>query len=128
MIAGGGLAGSLLALTLAQRGMKVSVFEKRGDLRSKEAPSGRSINLALSERGIHALTGAGLAEKVLEGTIPMRGRMIHDLEGHTKLLPYSQHEHEFIRAISRPGLNRIILGKAGSPLASHFISTPASLM
>ncbi|MBT3449235.1 MAG: FAD-dependent monooxygenase [Bacteroidetes Order II. Incertae sedis bacterium] len=129
VIAGGGLAGSLLALTLAERGMRVSVVEKRGDLRSEEAPSGRSINLALSERGIHALKGVGLADTVLENTIPMRGRIIHAVNGETKFLPYSRHSHEFIRAISRPGLNRVLLQRAGDndQIELHFDTAVSSI-
>ncbi len=113
VISGGGLAGSLLALVLANRGMRVTVFEKRGDLRSLKAPSGKSINLALSERGIHALSKVDLADQILKGTIPMRGRMIHARDGSTSFLPYSQNEGEYIRSVSRPGLNRTLLEKAG---------------
>lgn len=108
VIAGGGLAGALLALVLANRSFKVTVLEKRSDLRSYHAVGGRSINLALSERGIQALNKVGLAEKALEQTIPMRGRLIHDTAGNTNFQPYSQNPNEFIRSISRPGLNRLL--------------------
>ena len=112
VIAGGGLAGALLALVLANQSFKVTVLEKRGDLRAEKAAGGRSINLALSERGIRALDKVGLAEKALEQTIPMRGRLIHDTSGNTNFQPYSQNAGEFIRSISRPGLNRLLLSEA----------------
>lgn len=112
VIGGGGLAGSLLALALAKRGYRVTVIEKRPDLRGKAAPGGRSINLALSERGLYALGKVGLAEKALSQTIPMRGRLVHDLSGATNFLPYSNKSSEFIRSISRPGLNRMLLEEA----------------
>ncbi len=125
VIAGGGLAGALLALGLAQRGYRVTVFEKRSDLRGKAAPGGRSINLALSRRGIHALEKVGLSKKALDHTIPMRGRLIHDLQGDTNFQPYSRHPHEFIRSISRPGLNRLLLEEASSHpnIQLHFESS-----
>ncbi|NQV72376.1 FAD-dependent monooxygenase [bacterium] len=113
VIAGGGLAGALLALVLAERGYKVTVIEKRADLRSEAAAGGRSINLALSERGLHALSIAGLRNEALKQTIPMRGRLIHGVDGSTKRLPYSSDPNEFIRSISRPGLNRLLLQAAG---------------
>ena len=129
VISGGGLAGSLLALVLANRGMRVTVFEKRGDLRSLKAPSGKSINLALSERGIHALSKVDLADQVLKGTIPMRGRMVHARDGTTSFLPYSQKDSEYIRSVSRPGLNRILLEKAGlhPNIELHFNSEVLSI-
>ena len=114
VIGGGGLAGSLLALVLAKRGYRVTVLEKRSDLRGKDAPGGRSINLALSERGMYALGNVGLAEKALKQTIPMRGRLIHNTDGSTNFLPYSRHPHEFIRSVSRPGLNRLLLEEASN--------------
>ena len=73
-IAGAGLVGSLLSVLLGQRGYKVTIFERRSDMRKEETESGRSINLALSERGIHALKMAGLMEQVEKLLIPMRGR------------------------------------------------------
>ena len=76
-IAGAGLVGSLLAVMLGNRGYEVTVLERRSDPRLKEAESGRSINLALSSRGIAALTTAGLMDEVKKLLIPMKGRMLH---------------------------------------------------
>ncbi|TDI73389.1 MAG: FAD-dependent monooxygenase [Bacteroidetes bacterium] len=113
-VIGGGLAGSLLALHLAELGHHVDVFEKRSDLRSSNAPGGRSINLAISMRGLVALERVGIVEKVLSITIPMRGRMIHAVNGETLLQPYSRNAEEFIRSVSRAELNRVILEAAST--------------
>ncbi|MDQ3017802.1 MAG: FAD-dependent monooxygenase [Bacteroidota bacterium] len=113
IISGAGLCGTLLALQLAQRGHRITVIEKRGDLRHEAVAAGRSINLALSDRGLAALDLVGLREKALEISIPMIGRMIHTGDGEiTRLLPYSGREHEFIQSISRPGLNALLLEEA----------------
>src|SRR5439155_13373032 len=76
-LVGGGLAGSLLPLLLARRGLAVTVYERRADARVDQIEEGRSINLALSARGIHALSLVGLDREVLARAIPMRGRFIH---------------------------------------------------
>ena len=78
LIIGAGLCGSLLALRLGQRGYKVQVVEKRPDIRQSNLSSGRSINLALSNRGLKALQMVGLEDKVKSISIPMYGRMLHD--------------------------------------------------
>ena len=109
VVAGAGLAGSLLALSLAQRGFRVDVYEKRDDMRAEGAPSGRSINLALSARGMYALEEVGLLDTVLEGTIPMRGRILHARNGSLDVLPYGQKKDEVIRSVSRSALNSILL-------------------
>ena len=83
---GAGLAGPLMATYLAQQGFTVEIFERRNDMRTVKLSSGRSINLALSIRGIHALKEVGLYEKIAPITIPMKGRMIHDMDGNTDLL------------------------------------------
>jgi kynurenine 3-monooxygenase len=88
-IIGAGLAGSLLAIYLAKRGIEVDVYEARGDMRLEEVAAGRSINLALSDRGIAALREVGMDEYMLAEAVPMNGRMIHSETGGTKLLPYS---------------------------------------
>ena len=111
-IAGGGLAGALLALLLRQRGWEVDVFEKRPDPRVKGYEGGRSINLALAERGLHVLRCAGLGEEVLRQAIVMRGRMVHPLEGHVFLQPYGQRPDEVIRSVHRGRLNILLLTAA----------------
>lgn len=114
VIVGAGLCGTLLGVRLAQRGYKVSLFERRPDLRKVEQDAGRSINLALSHRGLWALATAGLREEVKDLCIPMHGRMIHAPSGEKWLSPYSGREDEFINSISRPGLNALLLEKADS--------------
>lgn len=111
-IIGAGLAGSLLAIYLAKRGYAVEVYEARGDMRLEEAAAGRSINLALSDRGIAALTEVGMGEYMLAEAVPMRGRMIHSVSGETKLLPYSGREGEYINSVSRGGLNIALINEA----------------
>lgn len=111
IIVGAGLCGCLLAIRLAQRGYLVSLYEKRADMRLGVADSGRSINLALSERGLKALEIAGLKEKVLEQVIPMKGRLIHSLEGEKFLSPYSGRPSDYINSVSRPGLNILLLNE-----------------
>ncbi|MAO08261.1 MAG: kynurenine 3-monooxygenase [Alteromonas sp.] len=109
LIVGAGLCGSLLALRLAQRGYQITLTEKRPDLRKVTQDAGRSINLALSDRGLKGLRLAGLEEKALELCIPMNGRMIHPENGDPFLSPYSGREGEYINSISRPGLNMLLL-------------------
>ena len=105
IIIGAGLAGSLLAIYLAKRGIEVDVYEARGDMRLEEVAAGRSINLALSDRGIAALREVGMDEYMLAEAVPMYGRMIHSVASETKLLPYSGRKGEFINSVSRAGLN-----------------------
>jgi len=112
-IAGGGLAGTLLAVALGKRGHHVELFESREDLRSSRAEGGRSINLAISRRGLEALDRVDLLHEVLPLTIPMRGRLIHDASGATRMQPYSSNPDEFIRSVSRAELNRALLNAAG---------------
>ena len=84
IIIGAGLAGSLLAIYLAKRGIETEVYEARGDMRQEEMSAGRSINLALSDRGIAALREVGMDEYMLSEAVPMLGRMIHSVEGETR--------------------------------------------
>ena len=109
---GAGLAGSLMALLLARRGVRVTVLERRPDLRTHTLDAGRSINLALADRGIHALRDAGLMQDVKPLLMEMPGRMLHDLKGATTFLKYGQAAHETNYSISRPGLNRVLLDRA----------------
>jgi len=112
LIIGAGLCGSLLALRLGQRGYKVTVMEKRPDLRKVNISAGRSINLAFSDRGIKAMNLVGILDKVMPLCIPMKGRMLHDIDGNTLLAPYSGREDEYINSISRGGLNALLLDEA----------------
>jgi kynurenine 3-monooxygenase len=107
-IIGGGPAGSLLAIFLARRGLTPVVFE-RGPRFSHAAPlGGRSINLALAARGIAALRRAGIEAEVAKLMIPMRGRMVHDLSGAQRFLPYGQRAAEEIYSVSRATLNTLL--------------------
>lgn len=112
VIIGAGLCGSLLALRLAQRGYKVDVYEGRPDLRRVDISSGRSINLALSDRGFKALRLAGVEEKAKALCIPMHGRLMHDSQGNTFSSNYSGRQGEFINSISRGDLNAMLLSEA----------------
>ncbi len=112
LIIGAGLCGSLLALRMAQRGYEVTLVEKRPDLRKITQDAGRSINLALSDRGLRGLRLAGVEEAAKKQCIPMNGRMIHDKAGNTFLSPYSGRKDEYINSISRPGLNMLLLDEA----------------
>lgn len=112
LIIGAGLCGSLLALRMAQRGYKVDLYESRPDLRKVDISAGRSINLALSDRGFKALRMAGVEDKAREICIPMYGRLIHDLEGNTFASNYSGRTGEYINSISRQDLNALLLDEA----------------
>jgi len=111
-IIGSGLTGPLMAIYLAKRGYKVALYERRGDMRTETMSAGRSINLALSHRGIEALKEVGLAENILADAIPMKGRMIHPLEGELHLQPYGKDETEVINSVSRGGLNMTLMDAA----------------
>ncbi|WP_055435663.1 FAD-dependent oxidoreductase [Lacinutrix algicola] len=122
VIIGAGLCGSLLALRLAQRGYTVNVYESRPDLRTTDISAGRSINLALSDRGLKAMRLAGVEDKVKPLCIPMYGRLIHDIEGNTFPSNYSGRDNEYINSISRGELNGLLLTEADSydNLTIHF--------
>ena len=111
-VIGAGPCGALLALRLAQRGYEVSVFERRPDLRKADISAGRSINLALSDRGLKGLALAGADQQALQLVIPMHGRMIHPVEGPPSLVRYSGREGEWINSVSRGGLNCLLLDRA----------------
>ena len=112
IIVGAGLCGTLLAIRMAQRGFKVSLYERRPDMRGNEVDAGRSINLALSARGLMALDSVGLKETILKECIPMRGRMIHPVDAQPFLSPYSGRPEDYINSVSRPGLNMALLNEA----------------
>ncbi|MCX7878203.1 MAG: NAD(P)-binding protein [Ignavibacteria bacterium] len=109
---GGGLAGSLLAVYLAKRGYRVDIFERRSDMRKFGMTEGKSINLALSARGIHALKEVGLYDEIKKIAIPMYGRMIHSLAGETMLQPYGKDMSEYINSVSRAELNKKLISLA----------------
>jgi kynurenine 3-monooxygenase len=114
-LVGAGLAGSLLAVFLARRGYRVTILERRPDPRKTGAAGGRSINLALANRGIAALEAVGLmgeSAPVRSALIPMVGRMLHDEEGRLKLIPYGNKPHEVIYSVSRAGLNALLVEAA----------------
>ncbi len=111
-IAGAGLAGALLATLLARAGWSVEVFEKRADPRAVGYEGGRSINLALAERGLHALREAGLHQTVLDQAVMMRGRMVHFADGHTDLQRYGKDDSEVISSVHRGRLNLLLLDAA----------------
>jgi kynurenine 3-monooxygenase len=121
-IIGAGLAGSLLSIYLAKRGYIVDVYEKRPDMRSHDIGGGRSINLALSVRGIHALKEVGLFEEIKKIAIPMYGRMVHPLGGDVNLQPYGKDDTEYINSISRAELNKLLMNmtEPDPNVAYHF--------
>jgi len=112
IIIGSGLAGPLLAIYLSQRGYSVDLYEKRSDLRVENISVGKSINLALSHRGIKALKSADVYAQIEPLLIPMKGRLIHLSSGESSFQPYSIHSHEHINSISRGELNKILMTKA----------------
>jgi kynurenine 3-monooxygenase len=108
-IVGAGPTGALLAILLQRRGHHVELYETRPDPRQDAADSGRSINLALADRGIHALQMAGVFQELKDALLPMRGRFIHHLEGGTSFQPYGQRPNELIYSVSRHRLNQSLL-------------------
>lgn len=120
-VVGAGLVGAMVATLLTQRGFRVTVYEKHADPREAGFLGGRSINLALAERGLHALRATGLAEQVLDQAVMMRGRMVHDPAGHSGLQRYGVDDSEVIWSVSRGGLNTLMLDAAEAAGATiHF--------
>ncbi len=109
VVVGGGLTGLLVARLLCQRGFKVQVFERSPDPRAVAPESGRSINLALAERGRFALREAGLLNQVMDHTTAMPGRQIHALDGSTTFQPYGQQSWERIYSVERDALNLALI-------------------
>lgn len=118
-VVGGGLVGSLMSIYLAKRGYQVSVYERRQDPRTHRIDGGRSINLALSRRGIRALEEVGLGHILQQTAIPMRGRMMHDLHGHLTFQPYGK-EGQYINSVSRTALNKLLINAAESYGIQYF--------
>ena len=109
---GAGLNGPLLALGLVKRGFRVEIYERRPDMRRIRMSAGRSINLALSTRGIYPLTQAGLWNDIQKFTVPVKGRMMHSAASELTFQPYGRNEDEVINAISRAELNIALLDAA----------------
>jgi kynurenine 3-monooxygenase len=112
VLIGSGLAGGLLAAYLGRRGYDVDLYERRADPREGNIVGGRSINLAVSTRGIHALEQLGIADEVLRHAIPMRGRMIHDKSGNLHFAPYDVDPNKHINSIGRAALNTTVIEAA----------------
>jgi len=110
-IIGAGLVGSLLSIYLSRRGYKVNVFERRADMRRETISAGRSINLALSDRGIRALEEVGIMDEIREICIPMHGRSIHHADGSNSFQPYGK-EGQYINSVSRGELNKRLMDLA----------------
>lgn len=104
IIVGAGLVGSLLSIFLAKKGYAIDIYERRSDMRQEEMSAGRSINLALSDRGIKALNEVGIMDEIRTMAIPMPGRLIHNLDGSTIFQPYGK-EGQAINSVSRAELN-----------------------
>jgi kynurenine 3-monooxygenase len=111
-IIGAGLVGSLMAIYLGKRGYCVEVYEQLPDIRKESISAGRSINLALANRGIRPLEEVGIMDKVKELLIPMSGRMLHDVEGQLQYQAYGQKEEEVIYSVSRAGLVSLLRDEA----------------
>src|SRR5205085_3046559 len=112
VLIGSGLAGGLLAAYLVRRGYEVDLYERRADPREGNMVGGRSINLALSTRGILALEQIGIADEVLKHAIPMRGRMIHEKSGQLHFAPYDVDPNKYINSIGRAALNTTVIEAA----------------
>jgi kynurenine 3-monooxygenase len=110
-IIGSGLVGSLLSIYLSRRGHKVEIYERRPDMRKNRISAGRSINLALSDRGWRGLEGVGISDDVRKVALPMSGRMIHSVEGNVGYQPYGK-EGQAINSVSRGGLNCLLMDLA----------------
>jgi kynurenine 3-monooxygenase len=112
LLIGSGLAGGLLAAYLGRRGYDVDLYERRADPREGNIVGGRSINLAISTRGIDALEQIGIAQEALQHAIPMRGRMIHDKFGSLHFSPYDVDPKKCINSIGRAALNTAVIQAA----------------
>ena len=120
-IVGAGLVGSLLSIYLAKRGYKVTVYERRADLRKNRMSAGRSINLALSDRGWRGLEGVGIDAEVRKIGIAMKGRTIHNLSGEITFQPYGK-EHQANYSVSRGGLNCLLMDIAEKHAVNFFFN------
>ncbi len=121
VIIGAGLVGSLLAIYLCRRGYKVKLFERRTDMRTATISAGRSINLALSDRGIKALEEVGIIDEIKKIAIPMHGRYIHNADGSTAYQPYGN-DGQYINSVSRGELNKKLMSLAEESGAEIFFN------
>ncbi|MFN0151237.1 MAG: FAD-dependent oxidoreductase [bacterium] len=112
VVVGGGLGGALMTIYLGRAGYEVDLYERRADPRRGRALEGRSINLAISARGFHALERAGLRDEILAISVPMEGRMMHSARGELTFQPYGTQKGQAIHSVSRGGLNRRLIEKA----------------
>ena len=110
-IVGAGLVGSLLSIYLAKRGYKINMYERRPDMRKAKISAGKSINLALSDRGWRGLEGVGIADEIRKIAIPMYGRQIHNRDGSTAFQPYGKKE-QAIYSVSRAEINMKLMDLA----------------
>lgn len=110
-IVGAGLVGSLLSIYLAKKGYKINIYERRADMRKTNMLAGRSINLALSDRGWRGLEGVGIAEEIKKIAIPMYGRYIHNKDGSTAYQPYGK-DNQAIYSVSRADINMKLMDLA----------------
>lgn len=117
---GAGLNGPLLAIGLLRRGFRVEIYERRPDMRRVRMSAGRSINLALSTRGIHALSGVELWKEMQSIIVPMKGRMMHSIHSDLTFQPYGQNESQAINSISRAELNIALINAAEAQGARIF--------
>ncbi|OLS18454.1 MAG: Kynurenine 3-monooxygenase [Candidatus Heimdallarchaeota archaeon LC_3] len=106
---GAGLTGSLLAIYLSRKGYDVNIFERRPDMRKEKISAGKSINLALSSRGLRALREVGLEDVIMENAIPMKGRVIHALDKSLTFQPYGRTKEQVINSVSRRLLNSVLM-------------------
>ncbi len=125
VIAGAGLVGSLLAIYLVRRGHSVTVLERRGDMRKEQGGGGRSINLALSDRGLLALERVGLAGMIRDISIPMHGRRLHQPDGSSAFQPYGQ-QGQFINSVSRATLNMKLMDLAEAAGVTFLFHQPCT--
>ncbi|MGH7595272.1 MAG: FAD-dependent oxidoreductase [bacterium] len=109
---GAGPAGSLLSIYLAKRGFNVEIYERRPDMRKVQIGGGRSINLAISTRGIHALREVGVLDSIMKIAVPMRGRMMHAVTGELAFQPYGKDDTEVIYAVLRSELSMALMNEA----------------
>jgi len=110
-ILGGGLSGPVMAMYLSEKGYRVDIYERRPDMRKTNISAGRSINLAVSKRGITALEEIGVFHKISSKLIPMYGRIIHDIDGNTRFMPYGRPD-QYINSVSRSELNILLMTEA----------------